>query len=122
MMPMLFELPFPPSINGYWRCVGGQNRLSKKGREFRSSAVLALKCSKYMPKAPVEGRLSVTIYLHCPTKRKYDIDNFAKAILDSLTYAGVWEDDEQVDRLLINRGVVKKGGQASIIVARADWS
>lgn len=44
---------------------------------------------------PLTGDVSVTIVLYFGTKRKADIDNFNKLLLDSLT--GIcWEDDSQI--------------------------
>lgn len=42
--------------------------------------------------------------IHQPTARRCDIDNFTKGLWDALTDAGVWEDDSQVDELIIRRG------------------
>ena len=49
-----------------------------------------------------------------PDRRKRDIDGYLKALLDSLTHAGVWLDDEQVDSIYITRGEVVKGGKAVV--------
>jgi Holliday junction resolvase RusA-like endonuclease len=37
------------------------------------------------------------------SERKPDVDNVAKAVLDALTDAGVWGDDAQVVRLVVDR-------------------
>jgi len=92
-----YILPFPPSVNAMWRAVVrgkiAVNILSKKGREYRDDAV----CCIGNRAEPMAGRLQVSIDLHPPTLRKYDADNFVKAVFDALTHAGVWVDDEQVD-------------------------
>jgi crossover junction endodeoxyribonuclease RusA len=51
-----------------------------------------------------------------PTRRKSDLDNQFKAILDSLTAAGVWDDDSQIDELSIARKPVMKGGKIVVTV------
>ena len=48
--------------------------------------------------------------LHAPNRRKYDIDNRIKSLLDALTHSGVWLDDELIDRIKIERGAIVAGG------------
>jgi len=45
-----------------------------------------------------------------------DADNLAKSVLDALTKAGVWQDDKQVDELLIR----KCYGERDEIVVRIE--
>jgi crossover junction endodeoxyribonuclease RusA len=106
---MRLTLPFPPSVNTVWRNLKGRTLLSRKGREYRK-AVMALVATQNAA-AGLAGRLSVTVDLYPPDRRKRDIDNYGgKALLDALTHAGVWVDDEQIDSLTIRRGPVTKGG------------
>ena len=105
---MKIILPWPPSVNGYWRSYRGRQILSAKARVYRQSAtrhVLACKANKHLT-----GRLSVEIELYPPTRHKIDIDNRAKALLDVMQHAGVYQDDSQIDRILIERREIEKGG------------
>jgi crossover junction endodeoxyribonuclease RusA len=43
----------------------------------------------------------VEILLFPPDARRRDIDNYNKALFDALTHAGIWEDDSQVKRMLV---------------------
>ena len=54
--------------------------------------------------------------LNPPTLRKYDVDNFNKALFDGLTHAGFWVDDEQIQRLSISKGVKTVGGNVVVSV------
>ena len=54
----------------------------------------------------MRGRLSMTMTLFPPDKRRRDLDNAFKAPLDALAHAGVYEDDSQIDVLTIRRGAV----------------
>jgi crossover junction endodeoxyribonuclease RusA len=63
---------------------------------------------------PFAGRLGVNIKLYPPCKRKRDVDNFLKAVLDLMTKAGVWQDDSQVDILTVSRESKCKGGKVII--------
>lgn len=95
-------LPFPPSVNGYWRAIRRGNNccniLSKRGRDYREAALVAIAAHNLTLRG-LAGRLQVSLDLHPPTLRKYDADNMSKGVLDAITHAGVWLDDEQVDRL-----------------------
>lgn len=106
-------LPYPPSVNRYWRhiAIKGQPRtlISRDGHAYRSAVQAALGRWK-----PVDARVAVHITAHAPDRRTRDLDNLPKAILDSLTHAGVWLDDGQVDDLRITRGGIVKGG--SVVV------
>lgn len=102
-------LPYPPSVNHYWRMAGSRMIISDAGREYRSS-VLMLALAHRLAGSFGSARLSVSLELTMPDNRRRDIDNTAKALLDALTAAGVWTDDEQIDRLLIERKGVTRGG------------
>ncbi len=64
----------------------------------------------------IKGELSVSLVLHPPTLRRYDIDNFTKALFDALSKAEFWEDDSQVIRLVIEKGEKIKGGKVKVKV------
>ena len=95
-------LPWPPSVNTYWRSVviHGRNKvlISEKGRNYRKEVAWTLAgCKKFT------GLVRVEVECWMPDRRKRDLDNLFKAIGDSLTHAGVWDDDSQVDDLRIFR-------------------
>ena len=59
----------------------------------------------------------------CPrSKRRFDLDNLLKAVLDSMQDAGLYEDDEQVDELKIVRGKPCKGGACIVEIEEIDTS
>ena len=111
-------LPWPPSVNSYWRSVvmGGQVRvlISAKGREYR--AALAADPATSTVRLGSDVRLAVRVILCPPDKRRIDLDNRMKGLLDGLTFAQVWGDDSQVDALHILRGTVVKGGAAIVTI------
>ena len=107
-------LPYPPSVNGYWQFNGSRRFLTPKANQFKADVRQAFVLEKH--KGFEAQRVSLTVYLHAPDKRVRDIDNIAKPLLDALTQAGVFDDDGQVDRLLILRKEQRKGGQCEIIV------
>lgn len=108
-------LPFPPSLNHAWRRVHGKTVLAKSHRKYRDAvlAALALALDTDQPLATLEfplfGRLAVSLRFFPGTKQRWDLDGKPKAVLDALTKAGVWGDDEQIDCLMLYReGVDKK--------------
>ena len=108
-------LPWPPSVNSYWRSVNGRNILSKKGRIYKQAAaraVLAAGANKHL-----SGRLRVRLVAYPPNNARRDLDNLAKGLLDAMQAAGVYLDDSQIDDLHIIRAEVEKGG---VIVAEVE--
>ncbi|EKJ4622224.1 RusA family crossover junction endodeoxyribonuclease, partial [Escherichia coli] len=95
---MKLILPFPPSVNTYWRhpnkgAFAGKSLISAAGRKFQSAASAAIvEQLRRLPK-PTSAPASVEIVLFPPDNRIRDLDNYNKALFDSLTHAGVWEDD-----------------------------
>lgn len=114
MAPITLKLPWPPSVNTYWRKWRGRICLSDEAKAFKTAAAIAL--AELCGQPPRwTGRVAIRIELHPPDRRKRDIDNFGgKAVLDALTSAGLWLDDQQVDDLHIIRGDCTPGGEAII--------
>lgn len=117
---IILELPYPPSVNSYYRSprtgpLAGRTLISQKGRDYRKAAYQSVLQHKAR-KAP-RGRLSVGVVLYAPDRRKRDIDNPIKSLLDALTHAGVIEDDSLIDKLAIERGPVTKGGLVRVFIS-----
>ena len=102
------EIPWPPSVNTYWRIWKGRILVSKKGREYRRTVAKLSLCYGFRHYG--KDRLRVTIYAHPPDKRRRDMDNLFKAPLDALQAAVVYVDDSQIDDLRIVRCDVAKPG------------
>ncbi|MBD5647972.1 MAG: RusA family crossover junction endodeoxyribonuclease [Desulfovibrio sp.] len=117
---MTIVLPFPPSVNGYWRHVAiGKNvrtLLSAAGREFKRKVARAVRSQLGRQPEPIMGHCRLYVALHAPDRRRRDVDNYAKALLDSLTEAGVWADDSQIQDLRLVWGAVLPGGKAVVTI------
>ena len=110
---MLLTLPWPPSINHYWRRVGPRTLISREGRTFRRN-VCALLGGGGPRRPPAGGRIALAMDAFPPDRRRRDLDNIQKPVLDALEQAGIYEDDSQIDVLLTCRGGVVPGGNLDI--------
>jgi Holliday junction resolvase RusA-like endonuclease len=109
------ELPYPPSINHYWRRVGPRTLISREGRRFRQRVVAilaALACE------PLRGPLAVEVEVHPPDNRRRDIDNVQKALLDALQHGGAYADDSQIVRLAIEKREPVEGGKTVVRIRK----
>ena len=104
-----FDLPMPPSINGYRACVRNRLITSKRGREYFvavQDAMDELKLSGEMIEQPVTIHLTI----HPRTRAKFDCSNYLKAYEDALVKCGFLEDDHWIEYSGIKKGEVIKGG------------
>ncbi len=108
-------LPFPPSVNTYWRIHNNRILTSVVAREYRTKCDWAV--MQQRGAVNLSGRLSVAVILHPPDRRKRDIDNYVKSLFDSLTRSGVWVDDELVDELHVTRGGIIPGGKVVVTIS-----
>lgn len=112
------RLPWPPSMNHYWRHVGPKVLISKAGRQYRQRVAedvimqtLACGLARGVP-----GRVKVEILATPPDRRARDLDNALKATLDALQAAGVFDNDALIDDLRIRRQEPKPPGHLCVRV------
>lgn len=101
-------LPFPPSLNHYWRKDRGEIHISEEGKKYiarvkqlallngRGDTEYSLKVLR-QPKP--KQKLKVCAVFHCPDNGRRDLDNLFKVLFDCMTKAKVWHDDSQVFEL-----------------------
>ena len=94
---------------------GGQSELARK---LTASCGRLVK-QQHVPK-PTTAPASVEIVLFPPDNRIRDLDNYNKALFDALTHAGVWEDDSQVKRMLVEWGPVTPKGKVEITINKYE--
>jgi crossover junction endodeoxyribonuclease RusA len=126
---MNLTLPWPPSANTYWRHptrgrLAGRHLISEKGRDYRAAVIRQVReqLGKIDPRTDL---VAVTVEAFVPDRRKRDLGNLEKALMDSLTHAGVWVDDSQIDDLRIKRARNDKGeliiaGMVKVTIATAE--
>jgi crossover junction endodeoxyribonuclease RusA len=116
--PMIyFNLPWPPTINHYYRPSerAGMLRLNKNATAYRAQAISSLMAQKIVG-GPLTCRIGVQIVAQPPDERRRDLDNLLKPLLDVLTHAKVIADDSLIDRLLVVRGKSVQGGRIVVTI------
>ena len=106
------NLPYPPSVNTYWGFRGSRRFLTKTANDFKLIVNLASKRARFG-----DDKVGLEILLHAPDRRRRDIDNVLKPLIDALQAAGVFDDDGQFDKIEIARGSIKSGGGCTIVIA-----
>jgi crossover junction endodeoxyribonuclease RusA len=109
----MITLPWPPSINHYWRNFRGRTVISREGRTFRTN-VCALLAGGGPRKPPAGGRIALAMDALPPDRRRRDLDNIQKPVLDALQHAGVYLDDSQIDLLITRRCERTENGKLEI--------
>ncbi|MFH1833723.1 MAG: RusA family crossover junction endodeoxyribonuclease [bacterium] len=106
-------IPYPPSVNHFYRRVGPRTLISREGRTFCSHVAYA----HAIAGAPhVDGPLALDIELYPPDNRRRDADNTIKPIQDALQKAGMFKDDSQIKRVSAEMMGVEPGGFAVLRV------
>lgn len=101
-----------------------------KADGFKDALILATRAHKDFPKEPWTGPVGFTceIFFERPARlsrkcdpagairhtSKPDFDNVIKAVCDAMTTAGLWKDDAQVCRSVIDKWYVAKGHRAGV--------
>lgn len=122
------KLPYPPNVNHYKK-VGALQRTSS-GKLYQPR-VNTLATQRFY--IEVYGRiraqglksfnsatLMVQVSVYPPDKRKRDLDGILKVLLDSLQRGGLFDDDYQIARLLVERKDTIPGGQVVVKVSEIE--
>lgn len=111
---MFIALPYPPTLNTYWRHVGYQTLLSRDGRIFRERVCRLLGGGG--ARKPPKGRIALAMDAFPPDRRRRDLDNIQKPVIDALEHAGIYLDDSQIDLLVTRRCEVTPKGKILVMV------
>ena len=106
------ELPYPPSVNSYWRANGHRRYISPEGVQFAKEVDLVVKQGRH--KSFGDKLVAMSVMIHPRSKRKFYLDNTLKAILDALMKAGMYDDDSQIEYIEIARGEQVENGKAVV--------
>ena len=114
-----FELPYPPTVNTYWRSVVVDGRalyhVSTQGKKYQKtvSKLFTIQRGRMM-----FGNLKFQADFHAPDRRRRDLDNLLKSIIDALAVAGAYENDDQIQEIHVRFGKPLKGGMAYVTLAQ----
>lgn len=81
------------------------------------SRVAVARCHGVLPKATLAGDIAMTMELYPPDRRRRDVDNYSKTVLDALTHARLWRDDSQIKRQTVEVCEPRAGGQVVLTIS-----
>jgi len=105
------ELPFPPSVNHYYRRVGPRTLISRDGRAYRKRVTSILAVLRIRP---IRGPIRMHIDVYPPDNRRRDLDNLQKSLWDALQKGGAYHDDSQVVRFEVEKRRAVPGGKVIV--------
>lgn len=91
-------IPYPPSVNHYWRMFRGRMLISADGRRYRLVTEQIMRAARIKP---IVGHVWVIVQIVLPDRRRRDIDNVLKSLLDAMKVGGLYADDSQIRWLLV---------------------
>ena len=77
-MTLELELPWPPSVNHYYRHVGPRVLISRDGRKYRELVTALVNRNGFRP---FPGRISLRAEFYPPDWRRRDLDNVGGKVL-----------------------------------------
>ncbi len=113
-------VPWPPSVNHYYKprrgSIGGRV-VTREGKAYQNTVkVIALNHRLRM----VKGAVRVDRVLYCPDWRMRDEDNILKALYDSITKAGLIEDDSMICQTSSEKWKTEISGYVVLTIAPVD--
>ena len=111
------ELPYPPSVNHYYRHIGRRTLISREGRRYRERVAAALAAADVRP---IDGPLELRIEVYPPDRRRRDLDNLQKGLWDSLEHGGAYHDDSQIVKLTAEKRGPTPGGRVIVRIEEAE--
>lgn len=122
-----FELPYPPTVNTYWRSMIMKNKAtgepfikvytSEDGLKYQKAVE---KIFRFNAGQAMTGPLFFQADFHPPDKRQRDLDNLLKSIIDALAEAGAFENDDQIQEIHVRMGKPLKGGIAYVTISQLE--
>lgn len=103
---MTFVLPWPPTTNHLYTVARGRKIKTQRARDYAYEVgievVRHLKANPLWRLPTSTDRLKVTLDMYPPDRRRFDVANKEKALVDAVAYA-LGFDDSQIDELTLRR-------------------
>jgi len=87
-----FRIPYPPSTNRIWRQGHGRMHKSQEYKDWLALAAWEMR-AQLGPKRVIDEPFKIVIRVNRPDRRKRDLDNLIKPILDLIAHYGLIEND-----------------------------
>ena len=105
----------PLSVNNIWRRNNkGWTYLTDAGRNLKEKWAWEARTQWKME--PTKEKVSLSLVLYFPDRKRRDLSNQPKLIEDALTGV-VWNDDSQIDELIIVRDYDKRLPRVELVIA-----
>jgi len=102
------------SVNKYYRSWKGRVLISQDGREFKKLVQVHL--DNY---EKIMGKIELKLILYFKDKRKRDVDNYAKVLIDCLKNK-LFEDDDMIYKLYMEKHIGCGENKIEIIVTKLE--
>lgn len=121
-MEFTLKLPYPPSNNHYKRKNKNFGKISKRTGKKIKLFVLEPETDRYHREVWFRFRIQggkkllsktirMEVLVYPPDRRKRDLDNVLKVLMDSLQKAEAYEDDFYIQELMLVRKEIIIGGE-----------
>lgn len=118
MPTIVLDLPFPKKTgNHQWIRRPGGYGLHKSVTSYRKEVGLIVR-ETIRPMGPVAAECSLSLTLRPPDRRRRDLDNVIKIVMDALEHGGLYENDSQIKTLYAER---KEPAEPGSIRASLQW-
>lgn len=116
-------LPYPVSVNRYYRCSGRSIHRSKDANDYRDAVQWLAKCEQIKSH---DGDFALILVLHPRSNKNgsasgtvIDLDNALKVTLDALEGV-IYNNDKQIKEINIKYGDPVTGGALTVIAKRME--
>ena len=100
MTAIVIIVPGEPVPKARARTVRGHSYTPE--RTLRAQQAVAWEARRTWKLSPMRGSVRLGLVFRCGSRRRTDIDNLAKLVMDALNGV-VWEDDSQIEELHVYR-------------------